>query len=165
MTRIILSVHRLAVGCRTRACNELRRRYATPPKPDLIGTAHTGTDQTKPSVGFCDGFRMPALHRCRPRAPRADVRKPPGKEGAGEGAPGSVGSMGNWRAWSAQRERRQAASIAVSSPTGINLRSTSLETNPMTDWSDGFGHESARLGPSAAVAGHGPAAKSIGSDR
>ena len=55
---------------------------------------------------------------CRPIAnvaahTGAGVRKPPGKEGAGCGAPGSAGAMGIWLAPSVQRRRYAAGSAAA----------------------------------------------------
>lgn len=60
-------------------------------------------------VWCCDGFRMPA-HRDGAAHAGAGVRKPPGKEGAGSGAPGSAGAMGIWRAPSVELRRYSASS-------------------------------------------------------
>ena len=57
----------------------------------------------------CDGFRMPAQHRPHHAHRRAGVRKPPGNEGAGSGAPGSAGAMGNWLTPLAQQVSPEAA--------------------------------------------------------
>jgi hypothetical protein len=67
--------------------------------PGIEGAADE--DWASPEVAAndspCDGFRTPACTKIAART-RAGVRKPPGKEGAGCGAPGSAGAMGIWLA-------------------------------------------------------------------
>lgn len=65
---------------------------------------------------LCNGFRTPAQARTAARAPRAGVRKPPVKEGAGLGHQYRRGAMGNWSSLSVQQTPCTAIGASMGSP-------------------------------------------------
>ena len=63
-----------------RVCLEIAPMSGINPTRGNSGTFFADADP----AAYVTGFEMPGPSRRYPRAPRAGVRKPPGKEGAGE---------------------------------------------------------------------------------
>ena len=111
----------------------------------------------------CDGFRMPARTNVAART-RAGVRKPPGKEGAGCGAPGSAGAMGIWLAPSVQRRRCAAGRAATDEHRHPFPAQTGIKSAPMQGVARRLPYSRRVIRPNAVVADLEPAARSVGSE-
>jgi hypothetical protein len=144
------------VGCLTAALRQ------------VVGSLlFTGVEQKCPRHArffrVCDGFRMPARHDGAART-RAGVRKPPGKEGAGCGAPGSAGAMGIWLAPSVQRRRHAAGSAAADEHRHPFPAQTGIKSALVQGVGRPLPYPRMVIGPTAVVAGLEPAARSVGSE-
>src|SRR5947207_870387 len=106
---------------------------------------------------------MPAHEDLSTRA-RAGVRKPPGKEVAGCGAPGSAVAMGIWLAPSVQRRRQAAGSAGADEHRQPFPAQTGMKSVLMPGLARRLPYLRRALGPSAVVAGWEPAARSVGSE-
>ena len=106
---------------------------------------------------------MPARTNVAART-RAGVRKPPGKEGAGCGAPGSAGAMGIWRAPSVQRRRYAAGSAAADEHRHPFPSQAGIKSAPVQGVARPLPYPRRVIGSSAVVAGWEPAARSVGSE-